>query len=207
MSQYRSSPLSWPRSSRRDGQDAALSDETGVASFVHVDSAPEYSGFKERSYHGVTDVRKHQISVRTERLDDALPETFQPGLIKIDVEGAEMLVLRGAKQTLRRFGPTIIFEHGIGASERYGTSDVYDLLVGELDMRIVDLTAWGRTVVSNSKPCSLSQSGTWSRLLEATQFIQFSGCRIQLATGLTSRSPPIATVCRTVREIAVAPAL
>jgi FkbM family methyltransferase len=31
--------------------------------------------------------------------------------IKIDVEGAEDLVLRGAAKTLRRFRPTIIFEH------------------------------------------------------------------------------------------------
>jgi FkbM family methyltransferase len=126
-------------------RNAALSDENGAASFVHVDSAPEYSGLREREYHGLTDVRKHEITVRTERLDDALPGTFEPGLIKIDVEGAEFLVLRGAEQTLRRFRPTIIFEHGIGASDRYDTqpSDVYDLLVAELDMRIFDLDGAG----------------------------------------------------------------
>jgi FkbM family methyltransferase len=124
---------------------AALSDTNGAASFVHVDSAPEYSGLRERDYHGLTDVRKHEITVRTERLDDALPEGFEPSLIKIDVEGAEMLVLHGALQTLRRFHPTIIFEHGIGASDRYATqpSDVYDLLVTELDMRIFDLDGTG----------------------------------------------------------------
>jgi FkbM family methyltransferase len=126
-------------------RDAALSDENGTASFVHVDSAPEYSGFREREIQGLIDVRKHEITVRTERLDDALPDTFQPGLIKIDVEGAEMLVLRGAEQTIRRFRPMIIFEHGVGASDRYGTqpSDVYDLLVAELDMRIFDLDGVG----------------------------------------------------------------
>jgi hypothetical protein len=126
----------------------ALSNENGTASFVLVDSAPEHSGFREREYRGLRDVRKHEITVRTERLDDALPDTFEPAcLIKIDVEGAELLALRGAEQTLRRFGPTIIYiyEQGIGASDRYETqpSDVYDLLVAELDMRIFDLDGAG----------------------------------------------------------------
>jgi FkbM family methyltransferase len=124
---------------------AALSDKSGEASFVHVDSAPEYSGLREREYHGVTEVHKHEITVRTERLDDALPDGFRPDFIKIDVEGAEMLVLRGATQTLRKFRPAIVFEHGVGASERYGTKpeDVFDLLAGELAMRIFDLDGAG----------------------------------------------------------------
>lgn len=126
-------------------RNAALSDRNGEASFVQVDSAPEYSGFRERTYHGFDHVDKHQITVRTERLDESLPDGFAPRLIKIDVEGAEMLVFRGARQTIERFRPTIIFEHGIGASERYGTgpSDVYDLIVGELEMRIFDLDGAG----------------------------------------------------------------
>jgi FkbM family methyltransferase len=126
-------------------RNAALSDENGHATFVHVDSAPEYSGFREREYHGVTGVVKHEITVRTERLDDVLPDGFRPDLMKIDVEGAEMLVFRGALETIRRFRPAVIFEHGIGASERYGTApeDVWDLLVDELDMRIFDLDGAG----------------------------------------------------------------
>jgi FkbM family methyltransferase len=124
---------------------AALSDKPAEASFIHVDSAPEYSGLREREYHGVTEVRKREITVRTERLDDALPDGFRPDFIKIDVEGAEMLVLRGAIETLLQFRPTIIFEHGAGASERYGTrpEDVWDLIIGELDMRIFDLDGRG----------------------------------------------------------------
>lgn len=124
---------------------AALSDQTGTASFVLVDSAPEFSGLRERAYHGQADVRKHEITVRTERLDDVLPKGFAPDLIKIDVEGAEMLVLRGAEQTIRRFRPRIVFEHGIGASEHYGThpTDVHDLIVSELGMRIFDLDGTG----------------------------------------------------------------
>lgn len=126
-------------------RNAALSDVTGESMFVQVDSAPEYSGLRERAYHGVIDVQKHEITVRTECLDDVLPPGFCPDFIKIDVEGAEMLVLRGASETLRRFRPAIVFEHGVGASELYGTgpTDVYELLVDELDMRIFDLDGQG----------------------------------------------------------------
>ncbi|MGB9184464.1 MAG: FkbM family methyltransferase [Solirubrobacteraceae bacterium] len=126
-------------------RNAALSDENGEASFVQVDTAPEFSGFRERAYHGFAEVAKHQISVKTERLDNSLPEGFAPAFIKIDVEGAELLVLRGARETIRRWRPTIVFEHGIGAADRYetGPADIYELLVDDLDMRIFDLDGAG----------------------------------------------------------------
>jgi len=40
--------------------------------------------------------------------------------IKIDVEGAEYLVLRGSTKTLLRSKPIVIFEYGLGASNYYG---------------------------------------------------------------------------------------
>ena len=59
--------------------------------------------------------------MRTERLDDALPDGLVPRLIKVDVEGAELLgMLRGAQRTIARHRPSILFEHGIGAADRYG---------------------------------------------------------------------------------------
>ena len=56
-----------------------------------------------------------------------------------------MLVLRGAMRTLRRHRPAIVFEHGVGASERYGTTpgDIHGLLVEDLGMRIFDLDGAG----------------------------------------------------------------
>jgi FkbM family methyltransferase len=128
-----------------DVRNAALSDQTGDTSFIHVDSAPEFSGLRERDYGGVQNIEKHEITVRTERLDEVLPEGFVPRLIKIDVEGAEMLVLRGARETIARHRPSIVFEHGIGASDRYGAGprDIHGLLVDELGMRIFDLDGAG----------------------------------------------------------------
>jgi FkbM family methyltransferase len=58
------------------------------------------------------------------RLDTALSELDWPsiGLIKIDVQGAEALVLSGAQETLRRSRPAIFIELDEAALCRFGSS-------------------------------------------------------------------------------------
>jgi FkbM family methyltransferase len=128
-----------------DVRNVALSDEDGETNFVHVVAAPEFSGMRQRAYPGYEDSPRRTLTVPMHRLDDALPAEFHPSLIKIDVEGAEMLVLRGAIETLRTHRPTVIFEHGIGASERYGygSEDLHDLVCADLGMRIFDFDGQG----------------------------------------------------------------
>ncbi|GAB4487720.1 MAG: FkbM family methyltransferase [Saprospiraceae bacterium] len=108
--------------------DIALSDKKGTSSFNYVVSNPSYSGLLKRNYDHPNE-QDTLITVHTERLDDLLPADFQVDLIKIDVEGGEILVLRGALETLRRCKPVVIFEHGLGASELYGATpeQVFDL--------------------------------------------------------------------------------
>lgn len=127
-----------------DVREVALSDTTGTSSFVHVVDDPAYSGLKERTYPaGVGDVRE-EVSVKLARLDDEIG-ALEPDFIKIDVEGAELQVLRGAVETLTRWRPVVWFEHGRGAADYYRTApgDVWDLLTEVGLDRIYDANAVG----------------------------------------------------------------
>lgn len=123
--------------------DIALSDKNGESSFQHVISSPAFSGLKKRTYAHPSE-RIEQITVRTARLDDIVPKTQKIDFIKIDVEGAELLVLQGALETIRNSRPIIVFEHGLGAADHYGTSpeDVYDLLVSHCGLAISLMKDW-----------------------------------------------------------------
>jgi FkbM family methyltransferase len=125
-----------------DVREVALSDSPGEARFQHVVSADGYSGLRRRTYPGPVDVQ--EITVRTARLDDELPVDFSPALIKIDVEGGELGVLRGARETLETHRPVVVFEHGQGAAEHYGTTsaEVWDVLDGA-GLRVFDLAGVG----------------------------------------------------------------
>jgi FkbM family methyltransferase len=126
-----------------DVRNAALGDTTGELPFVHVTNRPAHSGLLERELPA--DATTEKIRVRVERLDDALPDGFEPEFVKVDVEGGELQVFRGGIETLRRYRPTIWFEHGIGGADRYGTrpTEVYDLLAEDVGLRIFDADGTG----------------------------------------------------------------
>jgi len=122
---------------------AALSDEAGERDFVHVTTLPGWSGFRARPYPGRQ--RTEAIRVRAERLDDVLPEECVPALIKVDVEGAELEVLRGGLETIVRHRPVVAFEHGLGSADHYGTTpgDLWELLAATAGLRIFGIDGTG----------------------------------------------------------------
>lgn len=126
-----------------DVRAAALSDHVGEASFVHVRTRPSWSGFRERRYPGRE--RLERITVPVEALDEALPESFVPAFIKIDVEGAEREVLAGAAGTLARHRPVVVFEHGLGSADHYGTEPrhLWELLVEGAGLEVSGLDGDG----------------------------------------------------------------
>jgi FkbM family methyltransferase len=88
-------------------ENLACSDGAGQLTF----SAPDYDG--EGNSGGVA-MRQDGggcQSVRAAKLDEVIPRGFRPGLIKIDVEGFELKVLEGARDTIARFRPVIYLEN------------------------------------------------------------------------------------------------
>jgi len=109
--------------------DVALSNELGETNFNYVKNAPAYSGIKERKYK-VADPQIEKITVKLETLDHLIPSDTKIDLIKIDVEGGELNVLKGGKELISKNKPLILFECGLGASEYYNTQpeDVFVLI-------------------------------------------------------------------------------
>ncbi|NJN34834.1 MAG: FkbM family methyltransferase [Saprospiraceae bacterium] len=99
----------------------AASNKIGVSDFNYVTSNPSYSGLLKRDYDKPNEIDT-TISVKTELLDNIIPADISIDLIKIDVEGAELLVLEGAYKLIKKYKPIVIFECGIGASNYYGTT-------------------------------------------------------------------------------------
>lgn len=145
--------------------DYALSDVAGTTSFQHVVSNPAYSGLRQRRYD-----RSHEqvqeIRVTTQLLDQVVPEHVPIRFIKVDVEGAELQVLKGAAATIRKNRPVIVFEHGLGGADYYGTrpEQVYDLLAGECGLRLFVMADWleheGKAALAREAFCQQFSSGS-----------------------------------------------
>ncbi|MBK8701416.1 MAG: FkbM family methyltransferase [Saprospiraceae bacterium] len=120
----------------------ALSDDAGKTTFNYVVSNPAYSGIKKRKYDHAGEVDR-EITVEKERLDNLVGSHTKISLIKIDVEGGEYQVLKGATGLLADQKPLVIFEHGIGGSDFYGTKpgDVYRLFEG-LGYQLFTMKSW-----------------------------------------------------------------
>jgi FkbM family methyltransferase len=98
----------------------ALSYTSKTSEFVYVKNAPAYSGLKKRKYK-VENPDIEILQIQTERLDSLIKCEDKIDFIKIDVEGGEFDVLKGAEALLKRDQPIIIFECGLGSSEFYDT--------------------------------------------------------------------------------------
>lgn len=122
----------------------ALSDRRGVTAFHHVISQPASSGLRQRRYPSNNEIVK-QIEVRQDTLDNLVGEEVPIHLIKIDVEGAELDVLRGAVRTIRKNRPVVVFEHELGAADYYGAKpeEVYKIL-SDCGLRVSLMKRWLR---------------------------------------------------------------
>lgn len=109
----------------------ALGTEAGTSSFVFVRDAPGYSGFEERLYDEAH-LEREKIIVEVRRLDQIVPHE---GIryIKIDAEGGDLLILRGAEGVIDRSRPYITFELGDNSliNYDYSAGDYFDFFAAK----------------------------------------------------------------------------
>ena len=124
---------------------AAASNHFGTSTFAHVRAAEGWSGLKFRPLPGDQEPDLQEITVTLEPIDEVTDPDLGPALVKIDVEGAEQQVIEGAMRTLRTHSPIVLFEHGLGSANEFGTEpdDIWRLLVDEAGMRLFDLDGDG----------------------------------------------------------------
>ena len=123
-----------------DVRNAAVSDHAGEATFHRVKDRPTRSSLSELDHD---DARLEQLTVPLEDLDSGLPEGFAPDFIKIDVEGAEEQVIRGAHETLRRHRPLVVFEHNVSARHFGTASETLHELFAAAGLRVFDIDGRG----------------------------------------------------------------
>jgi FkbM family methyltransferase len=90
----------------------ALADKPGILDIELIEDREEFSSLGGINHHSVRhDQNRTRIPVNVSTIDQLVFENgLNPGFIKIDVEGAEGLVLRGATETLKTFRPVIFAE-------------------------------------------------------------------------------------------------
>jgi FkbM family methyltransferase len=139
--------------------EVALSNRPGEADFEQVVAQPALSGFRvlESRKRGV---EVQTLRVETRRLDDIVPDGTAIAFIKIDVEGAVLQVLEGARRVITQSRPHIVFEFG-GPWEGYGTTcdDIHQLVVVRHGLALYGLDGSGpydlRTFIRRLEACDL----------------------------------------------------
>lgn len=107
----------------------ALGDSRGMREFIHAVGMPEESGLKKRFIYNAPDQTVPVASrVWCETLDHFCGEMVNPRYIKIDVEGAELNVLKGGENLIQRSRPIVSVEWGLPTYKAYDQTplDLWD---------------------------------------------------------------------------------
>lgn len=91
---------------------SAISDRNGVATFMIAQRGRASNALESAGGRSQMGGIRERLTVPTITLDTLLDFFGAPTFVKIDVEGAEEMVLRGAERLLRDIRPTIYIEVG-----------------------------------------------------------------------------------------------
>ncbi|BCX19561.1 MAG: hypothetical protein KatS3mg117_3243 [Geminicoccaceae bacterium] len=124
-------------------------------------AANALSGYGSSQMGGV----REELLVPTATLDQLLEAAFPPDLVKIDVEGAELLVLDGAERLLREVRPTLLVEvaaeNAEAATERFRRAGyrLHDAAEPEKGFPEIDRCTWDTLAVPAERPAPIVASG------------------------------------------------
>jgi FkbM family methyltransferase len=115
-----------------------------------------------------TDRPAKEVKVKTTTLDIELNNLSRVDLVKIDVEGYEMDVLRGAEQIIKKFKPAIILEFSPVFYKRLQPQDSMDILQFLFDhgYKITDIDNYVGPVTDITEYCKkIAERGNISNIL------------------------------------------
>lgn len=123
--------------------EAAVSDQPGQSEYVYVENAPAYSGLREREYDRPDPV-KTILPVRVVRVDEVVPDDVAVAFIKLDIEGGEFHALKGARRTIQRSRPVVVFEASVRSTGQYGVApeEMFELLTDEYGCHLSTMRRW-----------------------------------------------------------------
>jgi FkbM family methyltransferase len=138
----------------------ALGAEAGSSAFVLVTDWPEYSGLRQRLYDSGAETSTTTIEVAIETVDRLMVRFDRLAMIKIDVEGGEYDVLRGARSTISRTQPVITFECGDNSlvSYEHNAGDIFDFFQ-EVRYEVFDVL--GKVYSREELIKSSAEQGIW----------------------------------------------
>ena len=100
-----------------DVREVALHERASRNEFFVNTARPGYSGLRP---HEAKEGDFYRITVQQQSLDDVLGDSAEIDFIKIDVEGGELFVLKGAVGVLARCKPTLLFESTSSGLQAWG---------------------------------------------------------------------------------------
>jgi FkbM family methyltransferase len=150
-----------------------LGEENGTVDFFYD---PRRSGFSSIGRHRHLGQGTMAIKVKRKRLDDIVPPSTSIGFLKIDVEGAELHVLRGAQRVLRESQPVVLFECTSSLISPLGLTpgQIFSFLTDEMRYNIFLLKAW----FSGGPPLDLvSFEASMAYPFQAFNYVAVAGSR------------------------------
>jgi len=144
-----------------------------VNSFVSENSSenPEIKAFSSWKVDGKSSGDEHPVHFGTSKSADGTPsislndfceknEINRLDFIKIDTDGHEFEVFKGAKEALKKLKPIIVFEIGqYVMAEKNITFDFYHNYFKELNYKLIDLMS-GKEVTLNNFKSYIPEKGT-----------------------------------------------